>query len=64
MAELRMVTATLVKKYTISFAHEENSSTFLDEIQECFITRTGQLELRFRARSVAEVDKDSQGRRT
>ena len=56
LAELRLVTANLVKMYSISFSYEERSTSFLDKIQECFITRTGPLKLRFRAMPVAEVD--------
>lgn len=55
LAELRLVTATLVKKYSINFDHKERSLPFLREIQECFVARTGPLELRFRARPLAEV---------
>ncbi|KAL8728584.1 MAG: hypothetical protein Q9166_005317 [cf. Caloplaca sp. 2 TL-2023] len=56
LAELRVVTATLVKQYTIDFDHDKRSARFLDEIQDCFVARTGPLELRFEARSAAEVN--------
>lgn len=55
LAELRLVTAFLVKKYHVSFADEKQTSSFLDDVHDYFVTTTGPLDLQFRARPMAEA---------
>lgn len=62
LAELRLVKAFLVKKYNVSFADEKQSSSFLDDVHDCFITMTGPLDLQFRTRPMVAAREVWQNR--
>jgi len=55
LAELRLITAFLVKKYNVSFADEKQTSSFLFDVHDYFVTTTGALDLQFRARPMAKA---------
>ncbi len=55
LAELRLVTTFLVKKYSFSFADEKQGSAFLDDVHDCFVTMTGPLDLQFRGSPMAKA---------
>lgn len=50
LAEMRAVTAELVKKYRFRFATPDTKATFLEATRDCFTARIGRLDLVFSPR--------------
>ena len=55
LAEMRLVTAALVKKYRFGFDDPNRRETFLGDTQDCFTAKNGDFVLRFDFRSENEA---------